>query len=58
MLSIAVRVLLPASRTQHQCGEGATVQFDSSFAHKVVAVETVVLTLEKGAWSVVSNSFD
>jgi len=34
-------------------GQYATVQFDSSFAHKTAAVETVVLTSEKGGWSVI-----
>ena len=34
-------------------GQYATVQFDSSFAHKASAVETVVLTSEKGGWSVI-----
>jgi hypothetical protein len=35
-------------------GQYATVQFDSSFAHKAEATETVVLTSEKGGWSVIS----
>ena len=34
-------------------GQSATVQFDSSFAHKAQATETVVLASDKGAWSVV-----
>jgi hypothetical protein len=34
-------------------GQYATVRFDSSFAHKTAAVETVVLTSEKGGWSVI-----
>jgi hypothetical protein len=34
-------------------GQYATVRFDSSFAHKTAAVETVVLRSEKGAWSVI-----
>jgi hypothetical protein len=34
-------------------GQYATVQFDSSFAHKAQATETVVLASDKGAWSVV-----
>ena len=34
-------------------GQYATVRFDSSFAHKSSAVETVVLTSEKGGWSVI-----
>jgi hypothetical protein len=34
-------------------GQYATVQFDSSFAHKAAAVETVVLISDKGAWSVI-----
>ena len=33
-------------------GQSITVRFDSSFAHQAAAVETVVLTSEKGAWSV------
>jgi hypothetical protein len=35
-------------------GQYAIVRFDSSFAHKTAAVETVVLTSEKGGWSVIS----
>ena len=34
-------------------GQYATVRFDSSFAHKASAVETVVLSSEKGGWSVI-----
>ena len=34
-------------------GQYAVVQFDSSFAHKASAVETVTLTLDNGAWTVV-----
>jgi hypothetical protein len=34
-------------------GQYATVQFDTSFAHKASAVETVMLTSEKGGWSVI-----
>lgn len=37
-------------------GQYATVRFDSSFAHKTAAVETVVLRSEKGAWSVIDYS--
>jgi len=39
-------------------GQFATVQFDSSFAHKAQATETVVLASDKGAWSVVSYSIN
>ena len=39
-------------------GQSATVQFDSSFAHKAQATETVVLASDKGAWSVVSYSIN
>jgi hypothetical protein len=39
-------------------GQYATVQFDSSFAHRASAVETVVLTSDKGAWSVMSYSLN
>jgi hypothetical protein len=46
--------MLPGMRD----GQSATVQFDSSFAHKASAVETVVLTSEKGAWSVTSYAID
>jgi hypothetical protein len=34
-------------------GQYAIVRFDSSFAHKTAAVETVVLSSEKGGWSVI-----
>ncbi len=37
-------------------GQYASVQFDSGFAHKAAAVETVTLTSEKGGWSVISYS--
>ena len=39
-------------------GQYATVRFDSSFAHKAAATETVVLTSEKGGWSVISYAVD
>jgi hypothetical protein len=39
-------------------GQNATVQFNSSFAHKASAVETVIMTSDKGAWSVTSYSVD
>jgi hypothetical protein len=35
-------------------GQYATVEFDSSFAHKAAAMETVTLISDKGAWSVMS----
>ena len=34
-------------------GQYATVRFDTGFAHKASAIETVVLTSEKGGWSVI-----
>jgi Protein of unknown function (DUF4019) len=34
----------------------AVVRYDSSFAHKTGAVETITLAFEKGAWSVTSYS--
>lgn len=34
-------------------GQYATVRFDSAFAHKAAAVETVTMVSENGAWSVV-----
>jgi hypothetical protein len=39
-------------------GQSATVQFNSSFAHKASAVETVVMISDKGAWSVTGYSVD
>jgi hypothetical protein len=50
--SIKMSNTLPGMRD----GQYATVQFDSSFAHKAQATETVVLASDKGAWSVVSYS--
>jgi hypothetical protein len=52
--SIKLSHNLPAMRD----GQYATVQFDSSFARKAQATETVVLTSDKGAWSVVSYSIN
>ncbi|HXS07483.1 MAG TPA: DUF4019 domain-containing protein [Rhizomicrobium sp.] len=37
-------------------GQYAVVRYDSTFAHKAAAVETVTLVSEKGAWAVVSYS--
>lgn len=34
-------------------GQYAVVKFDSAFAHKVAAVETVTLVSENGGWSVI-----
>lgn len=34
-------------------GQYAVVRFDSSFAHKAAAIESVTLVLENGAWSVI-----
>ena len=34
-------------------GQYAVVRFDSAFAHKVAAVETVTLVSENGGWSVI-----
>lgn len=34
-------------------GQYATVRFDTAFAHKAAAVETVFLESEDGAWSVI-----
>jgi len=39
-------------------GQFAIVQFESSFAHKAQATETVQLVSDKGAWSVVGYSVD
>jgi Protein of unknown function (DUF4019) len=40
---------LPAMRD----GQYATVRYDSAFAHKAAAVESVTLVSENGAWSVI-----
>jgi hypothetical protein len=34
-------------------GQYATVRYDSTYAHKAMAVETVTLVSENGAWSVI-----
>jgi hypothetical protein len=34
-------------------GQYATVRFDSAFAHKAAAVETVTMVSENGTWSVI-----
>ena len=39
-------------------GQTAIVRFDSSFAKRAAAVESVTLVSEKGAWSVVSYSIN
>ena len=52
--AIKLTKILPGMRD----GQYATVQFDSSFAHKASAVETVTLTSDKGAWSVIGYSLD
>jgi hypothetical protein len=52
--AIKLTKILPGMRD----GQYATVQFDSSFAHKASAVETVTLTSDKGAWSVIGYSVD
>lgn len=39
-------------------GQYAVVRFDSAFAHKAAAVETVTLVSENGAWSVVGYFID
>ena len=39
-------------------GQYAVVRYDSNFAHKANAVETVTLAMNKGAWSVVSYRID
>lgn len=37
-------------------GQYATVRYDTNFAHKAGAVESVTLVSENGAWSVISYS--
>lgn len=39
-------------------GQNAAVRYDSAFAHKATATETVTLVLENGAWSVTSYRVD
>ena len=39
-------------------GQYAVVRYDSNFAHKANAVETVILAMNKGAWSVVAYRID
>jgi hypothetical protein len=52
--AIKLTKILPGMRD----GQYATVQFDSGFAHKASAVETVTLTSDKGAWSVIGYSIE
>jgi len=47
--SVQMTKTLPGMRD----GQYAVVQFDSSFAHKAAAIESVTLASEKGGWSVV-----
>jgi hypothetical protein len=37
-------------------GQYAVVRYDSNFAHKAAAVETITLVSEKGAWAVAGYS--
>jgi hypothetical protein len=46
-------VKLTKTRPGMRDGQYATVRFDSAFAHKVGAVETVALMSENGGWSVI-----
>ena len=39
-------------------GQYAVVRFDSAFAHKVGAVETIALVSENGGWSVIGYQID
>lgn len=39
-------------------GQYAVVRYDSNFAHKANAIETVTLAMNKGAWSVVAYRID
>jgi len=39
-------------------GQYATVRYDSAFARKAMAVESVTLVSENGAWSVISYSIN
>jgi hypothetical protein len=39
-------------------GQYAVVRYDSNFAHRASAVETVTLAMTKGAWSVVGYRID
>jgi hypothetical protein len=39
-------------------GQYTIVRYDSAFAHKAAAIESVTLESENGAWSVVSYSIN
>ena len=52
MKDVKLTKTLPGMRD----GQYATVRYDSVFAHKAPAVETVTLVSDNGAWSVVAYS--
>jgi hypothetical protein len=51
-------VRLATSLPGRPTGQYAVVRYDSSFARKAGAVETVTLAMTKGAWSVVGYRID
>jgi hypothetical protein len=51
-------VTLTRTRPGMPAGQYAVVRYDSNFAHKNGAVETVTLALTKGAWAVVGYRID
>jgi hypothetical protein len=51
---INVAKTLPGMRD----GQYTIVRYDSAFAHKAAAIESVTLESENGAWSVVSYSIN
>jgi len=51
-------VKLSSSNPGMPAGQYVVVRYDSSFAHKASAVETVTLAMNKGAWAVVGYRID
>lgn len=51
-------VRLSNSNPGMAAGQYAVVRYDSNFAHKASAVETVTLAMNKGAWAVVGYRID
>ena len=51
-------VKLTKTLTGMRDGQHATVRYDSAFARKAAAVESVTLVSEKGAWSVIGYVID
>jgi hypothetical protein len=51
-------VKLSQSNPGMPAGQYAVVRFDSNFARRANAVETVTLAMNKGAWAVVAYRVD